>query len=52
MLKVIKNLYTFIFTITSVQSMAVNFKMYSHLEVQAYKCKKVYVLFIYFIKFC
>lgn len=37
MLKVIKNLYTFIFTVTSVQDMAINITMYSHLEVQAYK---------------
>lgn len=43
MLKNIKNLYTFIFTVTSVQDMAVKFKMYSHLEVQAYKRKRVYI---------
>lgn len=49
--KCYKNLNTFIFTVTSVQDMAVNFKMYSHIEVQGYKCKRVY-FFLYFIKFC
>lgn len=48
MLKVIKNLYTFIFTVTSVQDMAENYKMYSHLEVQVYKCKIVYVFLIFY----